>query len=141
MKLNRSKEPCFFAGDKRINENAGLACMHTLFVREHNRVARELKKFNPTWDSDTVFNEVRIILMLNNRNTWKTNFTNTYMVALNLHIILSYWIFTAEHPYKIKARLIIAAMHQVITYNEYLPPLLGQKYMDRYDLNVIKVIY
>ena len=49
--------------------------------------------------------------------------------------------FTAEHHYKIKARLIIAAMHQVITYNEYLPPLLGQKYMDRYDLNVIKVIY
>ena len=96
MKLNRSKEPCFFAGDKRINENAGLACMHTLFVREHNRVARELKKFNPTWDTDTVFNE---------------------------------------------ARLIIAAMHQIITYKEYLPPLLGQKYMDRYDLNVIKAGY
>ena len=92
MKLNRSKEACFFAGDKRINENAGLACMHTLFLREHNRVARELKKVNPTWSSDTVFDE---------------------------------------------ARLIIAAMHQVITYKEYLPPLLGPKYMDRYDLNIV----
>ena len=71
--------------------------MHTLFLREHNRVAKELKEFNPTWSSDTVFDETR---------------------------------------------LIIAAMHQVITCREYLPLLLGPTYMDRYDLNwLMKVIF
>ncbi|CBY06825.1 unnamed protein product [Oikopleura dioica] len=46
----------------RINENLGLASMHTLFMREHNRIARELKALNPQWSSDTVFHETRLII-------------------------------------------------------------------------------
>ena len=34
-------------GDARVNEQPNLALIHTLFVREHNRVARVLKTINP----------------------------------------------------------------------------------------------
>ncbi|WAR10478.1 PXDN-like protein [Mya arenaria] len=45
--------PCRLAGDFRVNEQPGLASMHTLWVREHNRVARELLQ-NHGYQDDTV---------------------------------------------------------------------------------------
>lgn len=43
----------FLAGDIRANENAALSAMHTVWVREHNRVADEIEKRNPDLlDSD-----------------------------------------------------------------------------------------
>ena len=38
---------CFLAGDTRCSENVNLATVHTIFMREHNRIARELKTINP----------------------------------------------------------------------------------------------
>lgn len=50
------------AGDVRVDENIALTSIHTLFMREHNRLARELKKLNPQWDSETLYQEARKIM-------------------------------------------------------------------------------
>ncbi|KAK3918578.1 Peroxidasin, partial [Frankliniella fusca] len=53
---------CFLAGDIRANEQVGLLAMHTIWFREHNRVADELRKVNPHWDGDTLYHEARKIV-------------------------------------------------------------------------------
>ncbi|XP_048413029.2 eosinophil peroxidase-like isoform X3 [Stegostoma tigrinum] len=54
--------PCMLAGDNRANENLGLLSFHTLFLREHNRLATELKKLNPHWSGETIYQEARKII-------------------------------------------------------------------------------
>jgi peroxidase len=84
---------CFLAGDPRVNEQTVLAMIHTLFVREHNRIASELGKINPQWNDETLFQETR-------------------------HII--------------------AALVQHITFNEFLPMVLGKEVMQSHDLVLLK---
>ncbi|XP_059022446.1 probable oxidoreductase PXDNL isoform X2 [Mustela lutreola] len=57
-----SRSPCFLAGDHRANEQLALTAMHTLWFREHNRVATELSALNPHWDGDTLYHEARKIV-------------------------------------------------------------------------------
>ncbi|XP_012281490.1 peroxidasin-like protein [Orussus abietinus] len=83
--------PCFLGGDSRVNEHPGLTLMHVLFLREHNRVAKQLEQLNPHWDDDRLYQEAR--------------------------------------------RVVIAEM-QHITYNEYLPVVLGENALDRYQLRL-----
>ncbi|XP_039531388.1 eosinophil peroxidase-like isoform X3 [Pimephales promelas] len=54
--------PCFIAGDVRVDENIALTSLHALFVREHNRLARALHVLNPTWSSETLYQEARKIV-------------------------------------------------------------------------------
>lgn len=73
----------FVAGDVRANEQLGLTAMHTLFVREHNRIADALAgmpDYDPVADDELIYQ---------------------------------------------KARTIVGAQMQAITYNEFLPMLLG----------------
>ncbi|XP_052342064.1 peroxidasin homolog isoform X2 [Oncorhynchus keta] len=59
---NESPIPCFLAGDHRANEQLGLTAMHTVWFREHNRIATELLRLNPHWDGDTIYHEARKIV-------------------------------------------------------------------------------
>lgn len=66
---------CFSSGDSRTNQMVGLVAVHLLFVREHNRIARELHHLNPHWDDEILFLESRRIV-----------------VAQMVHIIYSQWL-------------------------------------------------
>ncbi|XP_072445622.1 eosinophil peroxidase-like isoform X1 [Chiloscyllium punctatum] len=59
---NGTGVPCFLAGDGRVNEHLGILSFHVLFLREHNRLARELKKLNPHWSGETIYQEARKIM-------------------------------------------------------------------------------
>ncbi|XP_014661442.1 PREDICTED: chorion peroxidase-like [Priapulus caudatus] len=83
---------CFEAGDERVNEQMALASMHTIWMREHNRMASALGKLNPHWDDETIYQE---------------------------------------------SRRVIVAMNQYITYNEFLPVVLGKRYMDENGLSLV----
>lgn len=77
----------FLAGDIRANEQIGLIAMHTLFVREHNRLCERLHQHFPDWDDEKL-----------------------YQVA----------------------RKMVGAQIQVITYQEFLPIILGKKWGSHY---------
>lgn len=87
---------CFAAGDVRVNQVITLAALHTMFLREHNRVADILSRINPHWNDEVIFLETQRILV---------------------------------------------AEFQVIVYREWLPLIIGQDTMDRFELNLEKGKY
>ena len=53
---------CACTGDVRVDESMGLTCIHTMMMREHNRLAHALAKLNPQWSGETLFQEARKIM-------------------------------------------------------------------------------
>lgn len=49
----------FLAGDERANENIELTSMHTLFLREHNRVADRIAAANPGLSDEEIYQQAR----------------------------------------------------------------------------------
>lgn len=84
----------FLAGDVRANEQVGLIMMHTLWVREHNRVAREIAERD--FDGED----------LSNRDI-------------------------DEEIYQ-RARAVVVALLQKVTYYEWLPALIGYGVLPEY---------
>ncbi len=81
-------EGFFIAGDIRANEQSGLLCMHTIFVREHNRIARRYASLYPSMSDEQIF---------------------------------------------VRARKRVIGIMQAITYNEFLPALLGDGALRPYE--------
>lgn len=48
-------------GDSRSNQNPQLAIQQIMFVREHNRLAKQLKILNPHWNDERLYQEARRI--------------------------------------------------------------------------------
>jgi len=85
------KQTDFVAGDSRANEHPFLSVLHIVFLREHNRIARELRKYLPDslQKDETIYQETR--------------------------------------------RLVGGEMQNIV-YGEFLPTILGKKYMHKYNL-------
>ncbi|CAL4113680.1 unnamed protein product [Meganyctiphanes norvegica] len=81
---------CYLAGESRVNEQPGLTMFHTIWMRQHNRIARQLQQLNPRWSDNAVFQETRRI---------------------------------------------IAAQIAHITYNEWLPIIVGERFMSQFGLS------
>lgn len=52
-----------FSGDSRINQHPGLTVMHTIWIREHNRIARLLQEAKPHLRPSKIFDLTRKIVI------------------------------------------------------------------------------
>ena len=52
---------CYYAGDQRVNEQPNLIVVHTLFMREHNRIVDKLSLLNNGWEGERLYQEARRI--------------------------------------------------------------------------------
>ena len=52
----------YLLGDVRVNEQNGLTVMHTVWVREHNRIEDQLHRVNPHWSGEKLYYEARRIV-------------------------------------------------------------------------------
>jgi peroxidase len=84
----------YLAGDPRSNEQIGLTSIHTLMMREHNRLADQVAAANPGWTDEQIYQ---------------------------------------------KSRKLVGAEIQAITFQEFLPALLGTNapsLLSTYDANI-----
>ena len=109
----------FISGDLRINEQSGLISIHTLLVREHNRVADKVIAHLNAGDDEGL-------------NQAYAQFRDVYVPALLATLpegqepepteeqIRGEFIYEA-------ARAVVGAKSQIITYEEFLPILVGNE--------------
>lgn len=53
----------FLAGDVRVNENIELTSLHTLFAREHNRLAEQIAASNPQLTDEEIYQQARALVI------------------------------------------------------------------------------
>jgi len=75
-------------GDPRVNEQPQLTVIHTIWMREHNRVAKTLAILNPTWSRETVFQEARRIVIAEFQHITYNEFLPTLLGNVQVFICL-----------------------------------------------------
>ncbi|KAJ4113124.1 hypothetical protein NW760_014231 [Fusarium oxysporum] len=61
-RLGVEPEGLFAGGDPHTNEDWLLLGIHTLLLREHNRLCDILKKQKPGWDDEQLYQTVRLVM-------------------------------------------------------------------------------
>ena len=46
----------YLSGDSRVNSNPYITILYTVFLRSHNHIAHKLKRLNPDWVDQQLFN-------------------------------------------------------------------------------------
>uniref|UniRef100_A0A023FD43 Putative animal heme peroxidase n=1 Tax=Amblyomma cajennense TaxID=34607 RepID=A0A023FD43_AMBCJ len=85
----QKNEKCAWTGDLRATQHIALLSMQTLWLREHNRIAKNLSDLNPHWDDEKLFQTTRRI---------------------------------------------VEGRYQNIVFKQWLPWMLGNEYMQRFNL-------
>lgn len=71
---------CSISGDTRADENIALYSMHTVWIREHNRIATHLKRKHPSYNEEKLYQETRKIVIAELQNVvfneWVPNIVN-----------------------------------------------------------------
>lgn len=57
--IHPGPERYFVAGNPRVNDNLAILSMHTLFVREHNRLCDELIRESPGYSDEAIYQKAR----------------------------------------------------------------------------------
>ena len=79
---------CFMAGDRRVSEQFSLSVMHTVFLREHNRIARALAQLNPTWSDEAIYQVARRIVIAEVQNIVYSEYLPVILGRENVETIL-----------------------------------------------------
>ncbi|KAI8119521.1 Chorion peroxidase [Lucilia cuprina] len=58
---DRENTTCFMSGDSRVNSNPFAIIIHTIMMRNHNRIAKDLGLQHPDWSDDQLFQKARSI--------------------------------------------------------------------------------
>ena len=108
-------EEQYVAGDVRANEQIGLNAVHALFVREHNRVALDLHKRLKAGDKTLrkKFRDFRYEFIDENPSASRADVKDEFLYQ--------------------SARKVIGAKVQAISYNEFLPLLIGENSLEKYS--------
>jgi hypothetical protein len=71
------------AGDHRVSEMPGLASMHILFVREHNRICNMVQSKYPYWSDEKIYQNARRILIAEYQNVVYSEFLPAILGSQN----------------------------------------------------------
>ena len=124
-------KPEFLAGDVRALGNPGLSALHTVFVREHNRIAKVVAADVPQWSDEVVYQVTR---------RYECHYVEYSIDTLLTFLILFKELnpfFSRVHKYSAEfpSRIVIAQMQNIV-YGQYLPHILGPETMVKYGLGI-----